>query len=72
MNTNRYTPELVVKENLYFNIPLYQRLFAWGKEEVKGLLYDLKEHFKRMPGQSPYYLGMLSCIRKGDSFDLID
>ena len=25
-----------------------------------------------MPGQSPYYLGMLSCIRKGDSFDLID
>lgn len=72
MNTNRYTPELVVKENLYFNIPLYQRLFAWGKEEVKGLLYDLKEHFKRMLGQSPYYLGMLSCIRKGDSFDLID
>ena len=72
MNTNRYTPELVVKEKLYFNIPLYQRLFAWGKEEVKGLLYDLKEHFKRMPGQSPYYLGMLSCIRKGGSFDLID
>lgn len=72
MNTNRYTPELVVKEKLYFNIPLYQRLFAWGKEEVKGLIYDLKEHFKRMPGQSPYYLGMLSCIRKGNSFDLID
>ena len=72
MNTNRYTPELVVKEKLYFNIPLYQRLFAWGKEEIKGLLYDLKEHFKRMPGQSPYYLGMLSCIRKGGFFDLID
>lgn len=72
MNTSRYTPKLIVKENLHFNIPIYQRLFAWGKEEIKGLLYDLKEHFEKAPGQSPYYLGMLSCIGRGDSFDLID
>lgn len=72
MNTNRYTPALIVKEKLHFNIPLYQRLFAWEKEDVKGLLNDLKEHFKEMPQKSPYYLGILSCIRKNDSFDLID
>lgn len=72
MNTNRYTPALIVKEKLHFNIPLYQRLFAWEKEDVKGLLNDLKEHFKEMPQKSPYYLGILSCIRKNNSFDLID
>lgn len=42
MNTSRYTPELIEKEKLFFNIPLYQRLFAWGRDEVNGLLVDLK------------------------------
>lgn len=45
MNTYRYTPEKIVEEKLYFSIPLYQRLFSWGEEQVKGLLYDLKNHF---------------------------
>ncbi len=72
MNTHRYTPELIVKENLCFNIPLYQRLFTWGEDQVKGLLLDLKEHFKSTEGDTPYYLGMLSCIGKGSIYDLID
>lgn len=42
MNTYRYTPEKIVEEKLIFSIPLYQRLFSWGEEQVKGLLYDLK------------------------------
>lgn len=42
MNTYRYTPEKIVEEKLYFSIPLYQRLFSWGEEQVIGLLYDLK------------------------------
>ena len=72
MNTNRYTPELIVKENLHFNIPIYQRLFAWGREQVEGLLYDLKIHFEESVNNTPYYLGLLSCIGKGDVYDLID
>lgn len=44
MNTYRYTPEKIVEEKLYFSIPRYQRLFSWGEEQVKGLLYDLKNH----------------------------
>jgi uncharacterized protein with ParB-like and HNH nuclease domain len=74
MNTyNRYTPEKIVEENLNFSIPLYQRLFSWGEEQVKGLLYDLKNHFEptRDDG-TPYYLGMLSCIKSGNQYDLID
>ena len=73
MNTYRYTPEKTVEEKLYFSIPLYQRLFSWGEEQVTGLLYDLKNHFEPDEDNStPYYLGMLSCIKAGNHYDLID
>jgi uncharacterized protein with ParB-like and HNH nuclease domain len=58
---------------LYFSIPLYQRLFSWGEEQVKGLLFDLKNHFETdNDNGTPYYLGMLSCIISGNHYDLID
>lgn len=74
MNTHRYTPKLIVEEksNYSFNIPLYQRLFTWGEDQVKGLLLDLKEHFEKTDSDTPYYLGMLSSIGKGSVYDLID
>lgn len=73
MNTYRYTPEKIVEEKLYFSIPLYQRLFSWGEEQVKGLLFDLKNHFETdNENGTPYYLGMLSCIISGNHYDLID
>ena len=73
MNTYRYTPEKIVEEKLYFSIPLYQRLFSWGEEQVKGLLFDLKNHFETdNDNGTPYYLGMLSCILSGNHYDLID
>lgn len=71
MNTKRYTPAIISAENYTFSIPLYQRLFAWGEEQVNGLLYDLKNHFEK-EGEVPYYLGMLSCIEKEGRYDLID
>ena len=73
MKTYRYTPEKIVEEKLIFSIPLYQRLFSWGEEQVKGLLYDLKNHFDPdLDNGTPYYLGMLSCIKSGNHYDLID
>ena len=71
INTNRYTPAIITAENYIFSIPLYQRLFAWGEEQVNGLLYDLRNHFEK-EGEVPYYLGMLSCIEKEGRYDLID
>lgn len=70
MDTKRYTPEIVVQENLKFSIPLYQRLFAWEKPQVEGLMVDLLEHFQKK--ESPYYLGMLSCVSNKGRYDLID
>ena len=73
MNTYRYTPEKIVEDKLIFSIPLYPRFFSWGEEQVKGLLYDLKNHFDPdLDNGTPYYLGMLSCIKSGNHYDLID
>lgn len=73
MNTNRYTPKKIVEDKLYFAIPLYQRLFSWGEKQVEGLLFDLKSHFlSNKNNDTPYYLGMLSCIKSGNRYDLID
>lgn len=72
MNTKRYTPAIITEDKYtLFSIPIYQRLFAWGEEQVNGLLYDLKNHFEK-EGEVPYYLGMLSRIKKEGRYDLID
>lgn len=42
------------------------------KKEVTKLLFDLKEHFAKMPADEPYYLGMLTCIDMKNHYDLID
>lgn len=42
-------------ESYGFNIPIYQRLYAWGKREVEKLMIDLKKAFEN-PEQD-YYLG---------------
>ena len=62
MNTHRYSPERIAREELTFSIPLYQRLFTWEDSQVEGLLSDLKRHFETNQDKSPYYIGMLSCI----------
>ena len=71
MNKHRYTPERIVDEGLTFSIPLYQRLFTWEDSQVEGLLFDLKRHFENNGEESPYYIGMLSCIAN-NGYDLID
>lgn len=73
MNNNRYTPSNIVEQK--FNIPLYQRLFAWTPKEVRKLLSDLKEHFdsdRFKQEKNAYYLGMLTAIEREGYIDLID
>ena len=72
MNTFRYTPEKILEEKLHFSIPLYQRSFSSGEEQVTGLLYDLKNHFEQSHDDgTPYYLGMLSCIKSGKTVEVM-
>lgn len=65
------TPSEIVRKNVLFRIPLYQRLFAWREPEVRQLMQDLHSHFSK-PEIKPYYIGMITVVRQGDRLDLID
>lgn len=72
MENNRYTPRLIAGEKIRFAIPVYQRLFAWRRQEIRKLLFDLKEHFAKNE-KSPYYIGMMTVIPNNrGGYDLID
>lgn len=59
--------------HIRFFIPLYQRLFTWGDEEIQQLLTDLTQACKRNP-QTDYYLGMLTVKynEESQSYEVID
>ncbi len=72
MKTNNgYTPESIANSEMYFSIPLYQRLFEWEREQILKLLTDLKLHFEK-DKEKPYYIGMLTAYKKEGVYDLVD
>lgn len=50
-----YTPRKIVDSGLFFSIPLYQRLFEWGEDQIIQLLDDLYSSYKR-DKESAYYI----------------
>lgn len=72
------TPQIIVKNDVKFMVPLYQRLFAWSKTEVSQLLYDLKSHFEKWPDAKssemhfPYHLGVITTVPFKERYCLVD
>jgi len=56
--------KLLNEEN--YLIPLYQRNYAWEREEIFQLLTDIKET------TGPYYLGTLVVAQNNSKFEIID
>jgi hypothetical protein len=58
----------------HFNIPLYQRLYVWGEDQVLTLLNDLVNAYER--GEELFFLGGTLLVEQdgatGRHFDLID
>ena len=59
-----------------YSIPLYQREYAWGREEIWQLLDDLQEAFSSSPSRH-YHIGSLTAFLRTDgsgrqSYELID
>ena len=73
------TLNTVIKERYLFNIPIYQRLYVWGKEQIHTLLDDMVNAFQEQ--KSTFYLGGTLVIERDPKvgnhhtypvFDLID
>lgn len=66
---NKFTPEIICKNDFIYNIPIYQRLFEWEKENIEQLLNDmLFEYNRNTSDPKPYYIGMLTLYGN----DLVD
>jgi hypothetical protein len=67
--------EQIVVNDYRFAVPIYQRLYVWGDDQVRTLLDDLWTAFEA--GKPIYYLGSTLVLQTPDSdggktFDLID
>jgi Protein of unknown function DUF262/Protein of unknown function (DUF1524) len=66
----------IVTENprWHFNIPIYQRLYVWGEDQVLTLLNDLVNAYERR--EDLFFLGGILLVERdgvpGRHFDLID
>jgi uncharacterized protein with ParB-like and HNH nuclease domain len=75
METGILPPELKSIEQLFtadtrYTVPLYQRSFAWGKDEIEELWDDIISAEKR---KAEYFLGTIVLQKKGPGqFEIID
>lgn len=48
----------ILKDGLFYEIPIYQRAYAWTNEQIEDIFTDLKDNEKE------YFLGSIICITK--------
>ncbi len=70
-NLGKSIKEIFDARNKYI-IPLYQRNYAWGKEQIDALIQDIYEAYEK-DKNSNYYIGSLVVLRRhnGD-YEVID
>ena len=56
----------VFSDDYFFEVPLYQRPYAWTTEHVEELLDDLLDAMKR-DSDAPYFLGSIVLIKSADN-----
>lgn len=55
-----------------YMIPIYQRNYAWEEDEIRALVKDIHDSFRKDP-KAPYYIGTLVTYKRGDTeYEVID
>ena len=69
--TKPYTCESIIKNDICFVIPIYQRLFVWGEEQIEKLLQDVTRTSKK---STEYYIGIVTIKRCDQTgvWDIVD
>lgn len=63
------TPHTIAGKNLFFSIPIYQRLFEWDSENIDTLMEDLMKEYVNTEGKGDYYIGMLTSTKDNELVD---
>lgn len=54
-------------------IPIYQRNYAWGRDEIELLIQDISEALKNEENkENNYYIGSLVVAKRKDGYEVID
>jgi hypothetical protein len=70
-NLDKRIGEIFDTNNRYI-IPLYQRNYAWGKEQIEALIQDIYEAYK-LDSKKHYYIGSLVVLkRRNGDYEVID
>lgn len=68
-----FTPKRIADSSEFFQIPIYQRLFAWDRDAVSCLLNDLKKAYDDFVEAGikarPYYIGLITSTNHNDLVD---
>lgn len=65
----KHTPNTIAKNNLFYTIPIYQRLFEWDDDNIMTLLEDLKKEYDQTNGENDYYIGILTSTKDNELVD---
>lgn len=68
--SEKLTLKDVVEHGIFFNIPIYQRLYVWKDLQINTLLEDLYAAFQRE--EENYFLGSVMTVVNKGKFDLVD
>ena len=59
-----FIDEIYNGDKATYEVPIYQRNYAWGKDEISTLIQDVYDAYS---AQKPtYYIGTLVSFHKGD------
>jgi len=56
-----------------YEVPIYQRNYAWEKDEISALIQDVYDAYAAKPPKPIYFIGTLVSFHKGDQiYEVID
>lgn len=65
-----YTILQLLSEDIEYQIPVYQRNYAWGRPQIRALIQDIYDYYlKSQISDENYYIGSLVVAKKNHYFE---
>lgn len=65
--------ELLTENKINYQIPVYQRNYAWGRIQIRALIQDVCDYYlKSKNSPENYYIGSLVVAKKEHYFEVLD
>jgi uncharacterized protein with ParB-like and HNH nuclease domain len=73
---NKSIKQIFGDADAFYQMPIYQRPYAWDKERVEQLWYDILEAYKNhkedLSIDKNYFLGSIVVVKNSSAYDVVD